>query len=1452
MQSDGRVVITLEAEDKATAVFNKLKKTVKGLGDGAGNNLKKNIQDNIEKATGTVKDNVKKMDNSLDKSHKLKVSANTDQANRDIKKTTDSLKGAKGDIKVSVTGDADGKIKNIMESTNKVSGKPTNVKINAKGDAVKEISNVEKGADKLGKKKIAPEIKLKGGKQVQEETEKTGEKFQKTGERVHHFRDILMGTFVSQALYGAVNGLKEIGKSIIDTGLAYDKTQDTMRVVWHSLTTQAPKDGKALVKFINDISQHSIYASSTIDKMAQSFYHVHSSRAETEKWTKSFVALGSTLHMSNDALAESGTQFAKIVAGGKASSEDMSVMINRFPMFGEALQKATGKSMKQLYAMSAAGKLTAKQFTEALAYLGKKYSGSQKEALTSFLGMTMYTKSRWQVLTGDIMKSSFNLSKNARSTVEHLLSNDQLKKYAQVISKAFAGILKVFSKVLVYVDKNHTAILRIFSDLMKISGLVGKTIWKTFASILFDVAKAFGLVSGNGKKSVSPLKEVEKALNAIAKHPKKVEAVTKAVLALFAIKKASNFASSIGKVARQLSVLGKFKYSKIKNGILDIFGKGNGTSIIAKFRKAIMAVGSAFKFVAGGVVKVTKAIGKFVRVGIKNAVKGIKTLFTVMKANPWTIWVTAITAVIVILVELYKHNKKFRKFVNGIISASKKMFAGVVKWFGNMYKGVVKWISAVVKDVKKRWGSLFHSLGDTLKDFWSYVKSWFRFFHDLFTGRWSKLGKDARRIVKYMWKGVKDLFKDAYNYLNDATGGALGKILHKVVSVGKAIKSAWHNTWSAVGNFFGNIWKTIKRLAQSGMNAVIGVLRGGIGAIDKVISMFGGKKHAIALPGYVHLASGTGYRPIRRMTHAMLNDGQDLPGGSNQEAIVRNNGRIDRVPGKFSMFNIAPGENVLNASELRTADSMGIKHFDSGNGFFSSVVDDVKWFGGQVADDAGSILSKAGSWFGNLYKGIKGKAKAIESFVKDPVKSLEALLPDSVKESGQLMQQMGSGLMNGVSGAAKSWWKQLWTMADSAMNDGGGSSDLLNAVIKYGKGKPYVWGATGPNSFDCSGLVQYSLGKLGISFPHYSGDQFKSSKAVSNPQSGDLVFYGNGGSEHVGVYGGGGRFWSAQSPSAHPNIGWAPVHGFGEKFAGYRRVPGLSDKSSKSDSSKKSSSDSLIKSEVGGGFFEWIKKHLAPLFDDDSGDATGGKVSGDLIRKAAKQMGVSISGSDIARVEQVIQHESGGNATVVNNWDSNAKAGHPSKGILQFIQSTFDHYATRGHRNILSAYDQLLALFNDGNWRSDLTLGGWGPTGRVRKAFNGGSFAGLTNLLVGDDPFNRKENVINARQSTADALISDSISDRIKADPNGMYAKLNAIVTNMANGVQSVPEVYQSMSKVNSATHENSKLAKAVEKLATSKGGNVYLGTTKVGDVINKYQNSMANNSQWFAGKVGK
>lgn len=70
---------------------------------------------------------------------------------------------------------------------------------------------------------------------------------------------------------------------------------------------------------------------------------------------------------------------------------------------------------------------------------------------------------------------------------------------------------------------------------------------------------------------------------------------------------------------------------------------------------------------------------------------------------------------------------------------------------------------------------------------------------------------------------------------------------------------------------------------------------------------------------------------------------------------------------------------------------------------------------------------------------------------------------------------------------------------------------------------------------------------------------------------------------------------------------------------------------------------------------------------------------------------VDMSKVDPSALQIIIQHESGGDPNAINNWDSNAKAGHPSQGLMQTIPSTFNRWALPGYTNILDPVASIIA-----------------------------------------------------------------------------------------------------------------------------------------------------------------
>lgn len=111
---------------------------------------------------------------------------------------------------------------------------------------------------------------------------------------------------------------------------------------------------------------------------------------------------------------------------------------------------------------------------------------------------------------------------------------------------------------------------------------------------------------------------------------------------------------------------------------------------------------------------------------------------------------------------------------------------------------------------------------------------------------------------------------------------------------------------------------------------------------------------------------------------------------------------------------------------------------------------------------------------------------------------------------------------------------------------GGG---VLGIAAAY-SGIYYVYGGTTPAGFDCSGYVQFVFAQAGISLPRTAAAQASVTTIVSDPQPGDLVFFGGpGGVYHVGIYAGGGMMYD--SPTTGQTTG---LHGIWSSNVFYGRV----------------------------------------------------------------------------------------------------------------------------------------------------------------------------------------------------------------------------------------------------------------------------------------------------------
>lgn len=885
----------------------------------------------------------------------------------------------------------------------------------------------------------------------------------------------IAGTFMGSLASNAIGALTSSLKEAAEAGADYNKEQDTMVTVWTSLTTQAPKDGKQLVNFINDVSQHSIYAADTVNKMAQSFYHVHSNVAETKSWTDSFIALGSTMHMTNEQLAESSEMFAKIEAGGKASAEDLDVMINRFPMFGEAIQEATGKSMKQLREMSQKGTLTADEFTKAIDYLGKKYKGGTEEAMTSFQGMSMFISSHVAQLSGNVQKGFFEMAKGSLSHIRDLVSDKSIQSFADGISKALAGVASGFNSALTFVINNSKAI-----------GLVGNVIKHTFDAVgntLSMFAMSFksnvvGVVSN--KQMNKNIDNLKKSFDAVFKALEPVEQAVGGLVGVIAgdlftnavndvkglakgFNDVGNTASGAKKkldfssVARSISTLAQafnVWYSligPIESSLFEIvgiiaksafetfadviggIGKGiktiaekivdvapemnktsKGMDSISKHKNTFKALGIAIGSIATAVLAVKTAVGAWT-IATKIAT-GVQAAFNIiLSANPIGLVIVAIGALVIGIHEAYKHFKPFREMVDNTWGSLKK-FGKIVS---DVSGHVVKEFKKLGAELGKKWNSITKTASDKWSDLKDTIIDKSNKAYDASNKKFNSLKKtlsgtwsDTRNIASDKWESLRSTISSISESTRKNASGKFGRLRDSMGSILRSINNNWHSVWNNMAGFFDGIWNRIKGSAKSGLNHVIDFVNGGIGGINGVVHFFGGKKQSIS--PIKKLAKGG--RIINSMT-ALVNDEE---GSIYREAIFRNNGAIE-VPNERNVITqLNPGDAVMPAKE--TAKFLGLPMYKSGFG---------DWIG-KAAGFVGNVGSDIGNW-------LSDKFDELEDAIKDPLSVLTDLFKRGHNNAEGVWHDFASGTGRYLPRKGVSWFKGILSGIKRKYDSDGGN-----------------------------------------------------------------------------------------------------------------------------------------------------------------------------------------------------------------------------------------------------------------------------------------------------------------------------------------------------------------------------------------------------------------------------
>ena len=1167
-----------------------------------------------------------------------------------------------------------------------------------------------------------------------------GSEVSETETKTSRLKGIFGATFaanlISNGFQNALGAIKGKFDEIAQSSAEYVKYQQTMNATWLTLTGNA-EEGKKMVDMTNQMAQAAANSTEMVDGMNQKFYAVTHNTELTKQQTQAILTLQDAFGQTDAAVENFATQWAQMIANGKVQGQDMMSIINVFPEMKNQLKEVAAQELgiadmtQEKYAeLQKDGKITSEMAQKALFELQDKYKDATANFSTTIGGLERTIQSRMPAVVAafrdpiDKMKNPFlqqigdwvadpNTETKFKDLGEHVSKG--LGTIMDAFSKVFNlgsgtdklngfmdGLNKVVDNVSKTIANNAPKIVAFFKEVKDSLGAVfsiGKDfaggVWEVAIDMIKGVAGAFNLMTGNGKKAKGPVTSLSKALGGIAEHKTAIKTVGSLFAAYFVGSKVALGITAVvkGIHAWRTATVGMTAAQKAMNlamasnpiGLIVVAVTTAITALVLlykhnkKFKAFVDGMFSAAKKAFDKIFKVTKEIfGKIIDFFKKDWKQVL--LFI---ANP----IAGAFALI------YKHNKKFKKFVDGTVDRVK-----------DMAKGVEKHMSSLKKDWGEKW--------DNVKKFAS--KTW-----EGIKGNASEamiaLGKDIDKNHKGInknwfegWENSKKFLSKKWDEIGALTQEKFGVNITKLITDALTnIGNFFKNTWDNVKKGFGEMWDGMKKLAGDGINAVIALPNAGIDGINKLISDFGGSKEAISKIPKVKFAGGTGmfssYRnPITKPTLATLNDGYDSPETNNQEMVILPNGKSFLPQGRNVEYLLPAGSEVINASEL--AMLMGVERgaFAKGTGFWSKIWD--------------TATNVAGSVWDTMKNGVDKFMKMIEfvtDVVKDPVGSLAKKFSPNADKLAGMFNPLGNALYKKPVEEAKNWWKELWSMASASMDEGTVAMGAKGDDYRF-KDKAKDAGADPWGYFyrECVSFVASRLANLGVKpslFSHLgNGNQWISASVphLSRPKPGTVAVYTGGpvSSNHVDFvtavhgdtydgeeynYGGNGQY--------HQYAGRHIANAATFLDFGVRDSGSSGGDDSKPLKDRNSPLQTLIKRQV-GGMFDWIKKTLGPLLSPAGGGEDGPQGTGvarwrESVEKALKANGLPTTQEYVGAWLRQIQSESGGNPNAVQGGyvDINTLTGDLAKGLVQTTSSTFNSFKHKGHGNIFNGYDNLLA-----------------------------------------------------------------------------------------------------------------------------------------------------------------
>ncbi|PTJ85073.1 peptidase M23 [Staphylococcus succinus] len=807
-------------------------------------------------------------------------------------------------------------------------------------------------------------------------------------------------------------------------------------------------------------------------------------------------------------------------------------------------------------------------------------------------------------------------------------------------------------------------------------------------------------------------------------------------------------------------------FGAIKKAVISIWnGLVNGVMFIVKNWKKILiarfylmkaVIISVFRMMKASVVKIWTTLkngvirlAKLLYTGVTNYFKLVKkvntTIFNAVKNFALKVWTT---------------------IKNGVVSRAKALWSGVRKMFSSLSKSTHSIFNSIKNFALKLWSNLKNGVVSRAKELWSGVRKTFNALRKGVTSIfnsvknisikvWNTIKSKVIGYAKSLWSGVRTTFNVLKKGVSNIFNGVKNNSIKSWNTIKSKVTGIASSLWSSVRKTFNKMKDGLKGIIdkiKGHITGMVNAVKKGLNKLIEGVNWVGGKLGMDKLPK-IKLHTGTEHTnttknvvkngKIARDTLATVGDkGKgNGPGGFRHEAIRYPNGKTAITPNRDTTAYLPQGSTVYNGAQTYSmlsnspefsngtlpkfhsgSNPLGngnkkAKKKKKGDNVFGDAWDSTKAGAAKLIDGGKAVVSKSLEAASKGKKWLGDKIGDVMDWIEKPGKLLDKVLEGFGVNMGSFGIPKGASLpfdmMSGMFGKLK---KATIDLFKGWMEDQGGDSGYL----ELDRGINFGFAQTAAEA-----------AKLGYPFPraHHGID-------IDYPMGTKVRSTTGGTAEARSGYNGG----FGNSVWVQAGKGLEVIYGHLSKlgFNGKKKVkPGsyLGKSGSTGDSTGPHLHYEMRWNGKAKDPMDWLKKN--------NGGGSQSKAASKWapeIKKAAKATNVNLSNKELKGIIAQIQRESNGNAGVTqgNIGDINNLRGTPAQGLLQYVPSTFKSYATKRGKNIKNGYHQLLAFFNNSNWRRDLPYGrsGWGPTGANRGFATGGLIknSGLYNIAEEGHP----------------------------------------------------------------------------------------------------------------------